>query len=140
MRMKEKLDKKILYLETASNKTIIKLLSQSGIVISGFCEGSHNQSETLLWEIDRLLKKGKISKAAIRGVAVNIGQNSYTSARIIATTANFFAFSQNIPVFSISSGEHDVIFKSLSKKRIFQNHIIPVYENEPIITKNKSRL
>lgn len=138
--MKEQSDKKILYLEATSDKTIIKLFSRSGIVISGSCEGSRNQSEILLREIDYLLEKSKISKKDISGIAVNVGQNSYTSARIIATTANFFAFSLNIPVFSIFSDNHDMIFKLSSGKKIFQKHVVPIYKNEPIITRKKSGL
>ena len=142
MNEKERSDKKILYLEASLDKTIIKLFSQSGGIISGFCQGSRNQSEELLREIDRLLKKSKIQRTAITNVAVNTGQNSYTSARIIATTANLLAFSLNIGIFSASSDDCNTIFESLSsgEEIAFQNYIVPVYKHEPVITRPKSRL
>lgn len=138
MSTKEQSDRTILYLEASPDKTIIKLLFQSGKIISGSCQGMRSQTETLLREIDYLLKKGKIPKTAIGGIAVNVEQNSYTSMRIIGTTANFLAFSLNIPVLSVFSDDHGMIFKLLSKKT-FQNHVVPVYKNEPVITRSKSR-
>lgn len=140
MKKNEQSNKTILYIELISDKTIIKLFSESGTIASDVCEESRDQSEKLLLGIDALLNQTGRSKRDLSGIAVNTEQSAYTGSRVIATTANLLGFSLNVPVLSVVSDDQNRIFEALSEKEDFADYIVPVYKNDPIITRSKSRL
>ena len=95
-------------------------------------------SETILIEIDQILKKSNIKKSDLAAIVANVAPGSYTGARIGITTANFLAFSLDIPIFP-------TIDETLSKKYLselkitgeFNAPVLPTYKAPPFITKSK---
>lgn len=61
------------------------------------------QSEKMIPEIDKLLKKNNISKENIDGIITSIGPGSYTGVRIALTIAKVASLALNIPIYTISS-------------------------------------
>ena len=66
-------------------------------------ESWQTQSENMVPEIDKLLKKHNITRNEIDGVVVAIGPGSYTGVRIALTIAKVMALALDIPVYSVSS-------------------------------------
>ncbi len=61
------------------------------------------QSELLVPELDRLLKRNHLSRTDIKDVMVSIGPGSYTGVRIALTIAKVLSFALNVPVYGVSS-------------------------------------
>jgi len=124
---------KFLYLDTTTNETAIKVFGDSGKLISVVkWEARFNQSEELLPAIDKALDS-KIKDLA--GIFVNTGYGSYTGVRVGLTTANFLGLSLNIQPVGVNN-EKEIVFR---KAGVFKQAVLPQYENEPHITKEKSR-
>ena len=66
-------------------------------------ESWQTQSENMVPEIDKLLKKHNITRNDIDGVVVAIGPGSCTGVRIALTIAKVMALALDIPVYSVSS-------------------------------------
>ena len=66
-------------------------------------ESWQTQSENMVPEIDKLLKKHNITRNDFDGVVVAIGPGSYTGVRIALTIAKVMALALDIPVYSVSS-------------------------------------
>ena len=60
-------------------------------------------SDRLSLEIDRLLKKAKISLEDLNGIAVGVGPGRFTGVRTAVTTAKALSFSLKIPVYPVNS-------------------------------------
>jgi tRNA threonylcarbamoyladenosine biosynthesis protein TsaB len=60
-------------------------------------------SETIIYELDLLLKKFDISKKDISSVVVNKGPGSYTGLRVGITTAKTLAYALNINLYAYTS-------------------------------------
>lgn len=61
------------------------------------------QSELLVPEMDRLLKRNQLTRKDIADVMVTIGPGSYTGVRIALTIAKVLSFALNVPLFGVSS-------------------------------------
>lgn len=61
------------------------------------------QSELLVPELDRLLKRNHLTRDDIQDVMVSIGPGSYTGIRIALTVAKVTSFALNIPLYAVSS-------------------------------------
>ena len=61
------------------------------------------QSEHMVPEIDKLLKKHNISRSDLTGVVTSIGPGSYTGVRIALTIAKIVALACDIPLYPVSS-------------------------------------
>ena len=61
------------------------------------------QSEYMIGEIEKLLKRNKIKFEEINGIMVTIGPGSYTGLRIALTIAKVAAFALRIPLYPIST-------------------------------------
>ena len=66
-------------------------------------ESWQTQSENMIPEIDKLLKKHNITRNDLTGVVVAIGPGSYTGVRIALTIAKVMALALNIPIYTVSS-------------------------------------
>jgi len=125
----------ILALDTTKDDTIISLLNDTGEI---FIERSFllrfSQSEELLARIKQVLAEKSLTIKDISGILVNLGPGKYTGLRVGITTANAIAFSLNIPV----AGNRDKLFPLVNKG--FEAPVLPKYQNQPVITKPKSRL
>jgi tRNA A37 threonylcarbamoyladenosine modification protein TsaB len=97
-------------------------------------------SEQLLIEVDKLLLDQNITKSDLEAIIGHVGPGSYTGVRIGITTANFLAFSLDIPVFGINKeklSKQDLleIKKKIELSDRFTLPILPVYNALPFITK-----
>jgi len=125
----------ILTIDTATRLTKLALLDSSLNLVDGMEEeSSFDQSEKLISLVEVLLRRNNLTKYDIKIVAVNPGPGSYTGLRVGITTANFLAFSLNVPVADIFR------LDSLKKEKYFTKPILPAYGNCPHITMSKSRL
>jgi len=73
------------------------------------------QSEFMVCEIDKILKRNQINPKEINAIVVSIGPGSYTGIRIALTIAKVFSLSLSIPIYPISTLEAN---KSINKKSI----------------------
>lgn len=60
-------------------------------------------SETIIYELDLLLKKFEICKKEINSVVINKGPGGYTGLRVGITTAKVLSYALNIPLYAYSS-------------------------------------
>ena len=103
----------------------------------------NNLSETLLSLVDKVLCENKSSKNDLSSVIVNKGPGSYTGLRIGITTANFIAYSLNIPIVAFDGDINDgenlkcLIVQLRAQNKRFNNSVVPFYKSPPHITKNK---
>ena len=61
------------------------------------------QSEHMIPEIDKLMKKYGLTRKDISGVVTSIGPGSYTGVRISLTIAKIVALTLKVPVYPVSS-------------------------------------
>lgn len=101
------------------------------------------QSEKLLFLIDKFFKQNKILLKNIKGIAVVNGPGAFSSLRLACTTANTLVFCLKIPVIGVKIKEYQDIdklirisIKELQKEAKFKltKQIIPYYNKEPNIT------
>ncbi len=96
---------KILAIDTTA-KTAAGAVCDDAKEICGFAvTGGFTHSETMLPEIDRLLKKAKLSISDIDMLAVSAGPGSFTGVRIGVSLIKGLAFGRNIPCVGVSSLE-----------------------------------
>lgn len=75
-------------------------LAEDGKLIEGFTrEAFKQQSELLVFELDKLLRKHGLSGRAIDEVAVAIGPGSYTGVRIALTVAKTIAYADHAKLY-----------------------------------------
>lgn len=125
----------ILFIDTISETTTIKIETQNGSFVVKEIRGKESQTEKLLISIDDLLREQNLSVKDIKSIVVREGDGSYTGLRVGIATANALAFSLNVPVIK-TRGE--IVQKMFVKK--FEKCVLPEYSHEPIITKEKPRL
>lgn len=136
-----------LYIDTTDGKTITLALAAGGEVVAQKCVAArHQQSETLLKEIARLLRTAGKTKRSLRGIAVVSGPGKFTATRIGVTTANALAYALDIPVAGVARGQYSTVQewaavggRSFGGKKHFSNKraVEPVYDGEPSISMPK---
>ena len=103
-------------------------------------ESDQNETEVLLFRIDKLVKKANIGIAKVRMILAASGPGQYTTLRIGVATANALAFSLNIPVNQLKEGEDlKTVIKSYgsSHSDVFDKPVKPKYLRPPHITKKR---
>jgi len=116
-----------LFINCAQDEVRIALFKNEKIIAEEYWEG-RELSEKLLEKIDQLIGK---SRAKISAIAVYPGPGSYTGLRIGITTANFLAWSFNVPIFEADA---DGNIQGRNKK-----FMLPKYLRAAHITKPKLR-
>ena len=66
-------------------------------------ESWQSQSEHMIPEIDKLLKKFNLSRKDISAVVTSIGPGSYTGVRIALTIAKVIGLCLDVPIYPVSS-------------------------------------
>lgn len=135
----------ILTIDTSlSNKTEIRLFDEDFKLLSKSEFLNHNNlSETLLSFIDKALSENKLNKNDLTALIAYHGPGSYTGLRIGITTANFIAYSLNIPILAFEGDINNqkdlkrLIAQLKVQDKRFNNPIVPFYKSPPHITKNK---
>ena len=88
----------------SSNTSLSVGLSKEGRLLDSISyECWQSQSEHMVPEIDKLLKKHNVQRSDISGIIVSIGPGSYTGVRIALTIAKMMALCLNIPTYPVSS-------------------------------------
>lgn len=103
-------------------------------------EAWQRQSEMMIPELDKLLKKHHFTKDDIGDVIVAIGPGSYTGVRIALTIAKVIVLALNVPLYGVSSLH---VMKLQNKPTIAlinarsNRSYIGVFENEKVILKDQ---
>lgn len=132
----------ILIINTAdSEKVIIGLANNLGLLKKKQFNAKYQQSEKLLPAITKLLASAKVSLKDLRGVIVVIGPGPFTALRVGVVTANTLAYSLQVPNIGFKLDQFDTLddlalkgmvqLRKLSKFRLLN----PFYAKEPNITK-----
>jgi len=114
-----------------SDKTHIAIRDREKVLDEIVIDLKFSQSEELLRTIDELLIKNKINKSDLAKIYVNSGPGSYTGIRVGVSTANFLAFSLNIPVSDVQG-----CYKGSADQ--FDTPVSPKYLKPPFITSKKT--
>lgn len=125
----------------SSNRDLTVGIAKNGILVDKTSyEAWQRQSELMVPELDKLLKKHHFSKDDITDIVVAIGPGSYTGVRIALTIAKVTALALNTPLYAVSSLH---IMKIKNKPTIALinarsgRSYIGVFENEKIILKDQ---
>lgn len=132
---------------TNPEKTAILIADKKGEIIEQkVWRAKTHQSEELLPEIDKLLKKNKIAVEDLGLIIVDIGPGSFTGTRVGVATANAMAFALDIPVVGIKAKDGDIGqiiqdgFSLFKKSKTKKGKIaIPFYDKKPNITTPKNK-
>ena len=103
-------------------------------------EAWQRQSELMVAELEKILKRNNIKKNDISGVMCGIGPGSYTGLRISLTIAKVMSLSLNIPLYTVSSlqilkdgNTPSIVVVNARSGRSYMG----VYENEKVILKDQ---
>ena len=88
-----------------SSNTSLSVGIESNGLLLGYTsyESWQSQSEHMIPEIDKLLKKFNLSRKDISAVITSIGPGSYTGVRIALTIAKVIGLCLNVPIYPVSS-------------------------------------
>ena len=92
-----------LLLDSANTMLGVGLAQDGKMIEEVSYEAWQRQSELMIPEIDKLLKKHNINPKDIGEILVAKGPGSYTGVRIALTIAKIYAYCLNIPVYAFSS-------------------------------------
>ncbi len=90
-------------LDSSNKKLAVGVSKDDQLIDSIEYEAWQRQSETMIPEIDKILKRNHIQNEEIEAVVVSIGPGSYTGVRIALTIAKVMALSLSCKLYSVSS-------------------------------------
>ncbi len=128
----------ILALRSDKPEAELYLFDESLKQLDEFTWRAHRElADTLLMQIQNLLKENNSELSDITGIVVFTGEGSFTGLRIGSTVANSLAYSYDIPVVSAEGSDWLKLgLKSLIKAKP-GNYVVPKYHSEPNITTSK---
>lgn len=131
----------ILFIDTSKPETKIALYNNQQLLVEKVWISVKNQSEELLYEIDKIIKNVRKSKTDLERIVVAKGPGSYTGLRVGLSTANALAMCLDVEIDYIKSGSSEQIQgkKLVCKKRYFKEAVMPTYLHQPKITEPKHR-
>lgn len=93
------------YLLLDSSNTSLSVGFENNGLLMGFTsyEAWQIQSEHMVPEIDKLMKKLGLNRNDIKGIVTSIGPGSYTGVRIALTIAKVTSLACSIPIYPVSS-------------------------------------
>ena len=92
-----------LLLDSSNTSLSVGLAKEGELLDFVSFECWQSQSEYMIPEIDKILRKHNITRNDIEGVIVSIGPGSYTGVRIALTIAKTMSLCLGIPVYPVSS-------------------------------------
>ena len=92
-----------LLLDSSNTNLSVGLAQDHQLIDEISYEAWQKQSEFMVAEIDKLLKKHAVQRSEIAFVVVSKGPGSYTGIRIALTIAKTIVFALNIPLYLVSS-------------------------------------
>ena len=88
----------------SSNVDLLVAIAKEDEVIDSICyEAWQQQSELMVVELEKILKRNNLTRKDIKEVLCGIGPGSYTGVRISLTIAKTISFALNVPIYPISS-------------------------------------
>lgn len=96
------------------------------------------QSDQLLLEIHRLLKKNNLSPKDLSAIAICLGPGSFTGIRIGLTVVNILGRYLKIPLIGLKGEISARRVKRLFKQKKFFKFLKPYYGRQPNITRQRS--
>lgn len=94
-----------LFFDTSSEKLNVSLVKDDNVLYEKQIETQNDHSSYLVPYIDEAFKKNNINFKDVDRIIVGIGPGSFTGTRIAITVAKTYGYTQNIPIFGISSLE-----------------------------------
>ncbi|MBO4540634.1 MAG: tRNA (adenosine(37)-N6)-threonylcarbamoyltransferase complex dimerization subunit type 1 TsaB, partial [Bacilli bacterium] len=95
-----------LLLDSSGSALSVGLALQDGSLLDGVSyEANQRQSEFMVEEIDKILKKHSLTREDLSAIVTSKGPGSYTGVRISLTIAKTISFALSIPLFLVSSLE-----------------------------------
>jgi tRNA threonylcarbamoyl adenosine modification protein YeaZ len=128
--------KPVLFLDTSNPDKIKAALVYPTRVLSLELSFAKNH-KGLIGAIEQLLKKNKVKLTDLGLIAAVIGPGPFSRIRSAVTTANALAFTLNIPLVGLRSGQ-SYDWKMINSKKKSKS-LLPMYDKKPNITKPKKR-
>lgn len=129
-----------LLLDSSNTLLVVGLAKDDKIIDEIIYEAWQKQSEFMILEIEKILKRNEINPKEVGEIIVSKGPGSYTGVRIALTIAKIYGYALNIPVFAVSSlqmlEKRDEISICLMNARS-QRTYFGVYKNDEVIVEDK---
>lgn len=126
----------ILLLDTTRAQTVWFALIDKGELFSETTWATNRDlSERLLPELQKFLKRRKLSLDKLEKIAVVVGPGQFSSVRTGVAMANALAFGLNLPVVGLR-GERKTEFSDIARDKGLPM-VLPYYDREPNISKPK---
>lgn len=129
-----------LLLDSSNTLLVVGLAKDDKIIDEIIYEAWQKQSEFMILEIEKILKRNEINPKEVGEIIVSKGPGSYTGVRIALTIAKIYGYALNIPVFAVSSlqmlEKRDEISICLMNARS-QRSYFGVYKNDEVIVEDK---
>ena len=123
----------ILVIDASSRDQVkLGLLSKNMVFWHKF-QVNYDFSQKLPVEIEKFLKKRKISLKSLKKLAISAGPGPFSHIRTAVASANAFALALNIPILPVLGLTPDFSWEKLQKIK-GQKTAVPFYEREPNIT------
>lgn len=128
-----------LVLDSANKELLVALFKDNKKLDETRYEAWQRQSEFMLPELDKILKKNNVEPKSISEIVVTLGPGSYTGVRIALTIAKIYAYTLNIPCYAISSLQ---VLENPSKPSICLENArsgrsyVGVYDGKKVIVKD----
>lgn len=114
---------KTMFLDTSTNLLYVSFVIDNKVVYEVKSEGLNNHSDYLLKYIEEGLNKLSLQVKDFDNFVVGIGPGAYTGLRVSLAVAKMFAWTLNLPLYTISSldlltsgvcqdGEYAICFKA----------------------------
>ena len=94
-----------LFFDTSSEKLNVSLVKDDNVLYEKQIETQNDHSSYLVPYIDEAFKNNNMNFKDVDRIIVGIGPGSFTGTRIAITVAKTYGYTQNIPIFGISSLE-----------------------------------
>ncbi len=129
-----------LLLDSSNTLLVVGLAKDNKIIDEIIYEAWQKQSEFMILEIEKILKRNEINPKEVGEIIVSKGPGSYTGVRIALTIAKIYGYALNIPIFAVSSlqmlEKRDEISICLMNARS-QRSYFGVYKNDEVIVEDK---
>ncbi len=126
-------------LDSSSTKLNVGIAKDDKLIDSVSYEAWQQQSEYMVFELDKLLKKYNYTRTDIKDILVSIGPGSYTGVRIALTIAKVMSLALSIPIYPLSSlhvlKDDDRPSICLINARSNRSYI-GVYKNEEVLVED----
>ena len=90
-------------LDSSNSYLSVAIANDDTIIDQISYEAWQCQSELMIPELDKLLKRNNVTRHDINKVIVSIGPGSYTGVRIALSIAKVMVLALNVPLYAISS-------------------------------------